>query len=169
MCWSMYWNLWSKCWMLCIQSCSNVLLHSRIPRKCIYCLLKNTRYIIIPSLFKLKIFHNTLFEYILEPVVTNPCQPSPCGPNSQCREINKQAVCSCILGFIGSPPTCRPECVTSSECPLNEACFNQKCINPCPGTCGTGAMCQVVNHNPICTCPSRQTGDPFIRCIQISK
>lgn len=105
----------------------------------------------------------------LEPVPTNPCNPSPCGPNSQCREINGQAVCSCVPGFIGSPPTCRPECVTSAECPLNEACQNQKCINPCPGTCGIGANCQVVNHNPICTCPPRYTGDPFVRCIPMRK
>lgn len=65
-----------------------------------------------------------------------PCHPSPCGPNSQCREINGQGVCSCIQGYIGSPPSCRPECVINSECPLNEACINQKCIDPCPGSCG---------------------------------
>lgn len=98
----------------------------------------------------------------------NPCQPSPCGPNSQCREINGQAVCSCVAGFIGSPPTCRPECVTSAECALNRACVNQKCIDPCPGTCGLNALCQVVNHNPICSCPPGQTGDPFTRCLLIS-
>lgn len=94
----------------------------------------------------------------------NPCSPSPCGPNSQCREINNQAVCSCVPGFIGSPPTCRPECISSPECSLNEACVNQKCIDPCPGTCGINARCQVVNHNPICSCPQGQTGDPFTRC-----
>lgn len=104
----------------------------------------------------------------LATVVTNPCQPSPCGPNSQCRVINGQAVCSCILGFRGTPPSCRPECVTSAECSLNQACVNQKCIDPCPGTCGIGALCQVVNHNPICSCPQRQTGDPFVRCTPIS-
>ncbi|KAJ4432717.1 hypothetical protein ANN_21354 [Periplaneta americana] len=101
------------------------------------------------------------------PVVTQPCNPSPCGPNSQCREINGQAVCSCVPGFIGSPPACRPECVVSSECSQNEACSNQKCRNPCPGTCGVGARCEVVNHNPICSCPPRFTGDPFIRCQPI--
>lgn len=99
------------------------------------------------------------------PLPQNPCSPSPCGPNSQCKEVNGQAVCSCVPGFIGSPPSCRPECVSSSECPLNEACLNQKCINPCLGTCGVAANCQVVNHNPICTCPKRYTGDPFIRCL----
>lgn len=98
---------------------------------------------------------------------TRPCQPSPCGPNSQCKEINNLAVCSCVPGYIGSPPACRPECVTSAECPLNEACVNQKCIDPCPGTCGLRALCQVVNHNPICSCPPTLTGDPFIRCEAI--
>ena len=103
------------------------------------------------------------------PVVTNPCNPSPCGPNSQCREINGQGVCSCVPGFIGSPPTCRPECVSSAECPLNQACVNQKCIDICEGSCGVGARCQVVNHNPICSCPQRMTGDPFNRCQPISR
>lgn len=100
---------------------------------------------------------------------TNPCFPSPCGPNSQCREINNQAVCSCVPGFLGSPPTCRPECVTSSECALSLACVNQKCIDPCPGTCGLNAKCQVVNHNPICSCPPKYSGDPFVRCLPIRK
>lgn len=105
----------------------------------------------------------------IEPTVTHPCNPSQCGPNSQCREVNGQAVCSCVPGFIGSPPACRPECVTSAECPLSEACSNQKCINPCPGTCGIAALCQVVIHNPICSCPAGHTGDPFIRCSIIRK
>lgn len=95
----------------------------------------------------------------------NPCRPSPCGPNSECRIVNNQAVCSCIRGYKGSPPTCRPECIVSTDCPQNEACSNQKCTNPCLGSCGVGASCSVVNHNPICVCPPSQTGDPFIRCI----
>lgn len=103
------------------------------------------------------------------PVKQNPCQPSPCGPNSQCREVNQQAVCSCIQGFIGSPPNCRPECTSNSECPLSQACLNQKCRDPCPGTCGRNARCTVVNHNPFCTCPDRHTGNPFISCTLISK
>ena len=107
--------------------------------------------------------------FVVEPVVTQPCNPSPCGPNSQCREINDQAVCSCVVGYIGSPPSCRPECVVSSECAQNEACQNQKCRNTCPGTCGVGAKCEVINHNPICSCPVRFTGDPFIRCQPIRK
>lgn len=99
--------------------------------------------------------------------VQNPCNPSPCGPNSQCRNINEQAVCSCVIGYIGSPPTCRPECVTSSECSLVKACINQKCVDPCIGTCGIRARCEVINHNPICSCPEQHTGDPFTRCLLI--
>lgn len=100
---------------------------------------------------------------------TEPCSPSPCGPSSQCRVVNNQAVCSCLPMFIGSPPSCRPECTISAECPLNEACNNHKCINPCLGTCGYGARCEIVNHNPICSCPAQNTGDPFTRCIPIGK
>ena len=98
-------------------------------------------------------------------VKRNPCSPSPCGPNSVCREINEQPVCSCVAGYLGAPPTCRPECTVSSDCPLSEACSNQKCVNPCPGSCGFRATCNVVNHNPICSCPSELTGDPFVQCV----
>lgn len=99
----------------------------------------------------------------------NPCIPSPCGPNSQCREFNSQAVCSCSQGFSGSPPSCRPECVTSAECPLNQACISQKCTDPCLGSCGINSLCQTINHNPICSCPAQFTGDPFVRCTNIRK
>lgn len=100
----------------------------------------------------------------VEPIL-DPCQPSPCGSNAQCRKINNVAVCSCLPSFIGSPPSCRPECVVSADCSLNKACSNQKCKDPCPGTCGFNARCQVVNHNPICSCAKGYTGDPFIRCV----
>lgn len=91
--------------------------------------------------------------------------PSPCGLNSQCRTLNQHAVCSCLPTYIGAPPNCRPECIVSSECPLDKSCINQKCKDPCPGTCGQNAKCQVVNHNPICSCNNGYTGDPFVRCV----
>lgn len=37
-------------------------------------------------------------------------------------------------------------------------------MDPCPGTCGLGARCVVINHNPICSCPPGQEGDPFNKC-----
>lgn len=99
----------------------------------------------------------------------NPCQPSPCGPNSQCRETNGQAVCSCLPEYVGSPPACRPECVVSSECASNKACITQKCNDPCPGVCGTNAECRVNNHSPICTCRNGFIGNPFTRCNPIPR
>lgn len=95
----------------------------------------------------------------------DPCNMSPCGPNSQCRKINEQAVCSCVPGFLGVPPNCRPECTISSDCRADLACSNQRCIDPCPGTCGIRAQCKVINHNPLCTCQGDLTGDPFIACF----
>lgn len=102
-------------------------------------------------------------------VYKDPCQPSPCGPNSQCRVINEQAVCSCLPEFTGSPPGCRPECVVSSECPTEKACVNQKCVDPCPSTCGLNAECRVLNHSPICFCANHYTGNPFTRCYPIPR
>jgi len=97
----------------------------------------------------------------------NPCRPSPCGPYSQCREVNGHAVCSCLQGYIGSAPSCRPECIISSDCAQDLNCQNQKCVDPCPGTCGIEARCQVINHYPACSCAPGFTGDPFNRCTKI--
>lgn len=94
----------------------------------------------------------------------DPCNPSPCGPNSICRVSNGHAVCSCQPGLIGSPPSCKPECVVSAECALTLACLQNKCRDPCPGTCGLNAKCNVINHNPICSCPHGYVGDPFRHC-----
>lgn len=98
--------------------------------------------------------------------IETPCTPSPCGFNSQCRELDHHAVCSCLPDMIGAPPNCRPECLVSSECGLDKSCINQKCKNPCEGVCGLHARCQVVNHNAICSCELGYNGDPFVRCIK---
>ena len=94
----------------------------------------------------------------------NPCIPSPCGPNSQCRVAGESPSCSCLPDFLGTPPNCRPECVSNSECATHLACINQKCKDPCPGTCGANAMCRVVSHTPQCVCPVGFIGDPFVQC-----
>lgn len=94
----------------------------------------------------------------------DPCVPSPCGPNSQCRVVGSTPACSCLPNYVGRSPNCRPECTISPECPGNLACFNEKCLDPCPGSCGSHAHCTVVNHIPLCTCDSGYTGDPFKQC-----
>lgn len=110
------------------------------------------------------------YNIILEPAKhADSCTPNPCGLNSQCRIVNEHVVCSCLPNYIGSAPNCRPECVVSSECAQNKACINQKCVDPCRSTCGQNARCQVVNHNPVCSCSSGFTGDPFTRCVEYSK
>lgn len=101
-------------------------------------------------------------------VPLDPCYPTPCGPNSQCRvTFNSQATCSCLPGFSGTAPMCRPECVLNSDCLPALACLNQKCIDPCVGACGRSAMCRPSNHNAICSCQPGYTGDPFLQCSPI--
>jgi len=97
-----------------------------------------------------------------EPI--NPCIPSPCGLYSYCKDSNGYPSCSCQENYIGSPPNCRPECTINEECPKNKACMKQKCQDPCPGSCGVNANCNVYNHNPICSCIDGYTGDPFTSC-----
>lgn len=94
----------------------------------------------------------------------DPCHPSPCGPNSQCRQANGQAVCSCLIGFDGTPPYCKPECIQNSDCPSSLACRNMKCENPCPGLCGVNAICSVIYHKGMCNCQETYTGDPYSQC-----
>lgn len=97
-----------------------------------------------------------------------PCNPSPCGPNADCKELNGAGSCTCIAGYFGDPYTgCRPECVQNSDCPRDKSCVNNKCKNPCPGTCGINAECTVYNHLPNCVCLSGYTGNPTLSCHQI--
>lgn len=95
---------------------------------------------------------------------TDPCQPSPCGPYSQCRSVGTTPACSCLTNYIGQPPNCRPECIRNGECASNLACQKERCVDPCPGSCGYLAQCKVVNHNAICTCPQGYVGDATTSC-----
>ena len=96
------------------------------------------------------------------------CIPSPCGPNAQCQMVGNRPACSCLPDFIGQPPHCRPECVLNQECAAQQACIQQKCRDPCPGSCGFEANCHVLNHVPICTCNAGLSGDPFVQCSPIA-
>lgn len=114
------------------------------------------------------IFYSVIF-FSAEPVIPqDPCNPSPCGSYTQCRVVNGNAICECLPGFSGNPTAtgCRPECVISSDCSRDKACVNNKCLDPCPGVCGFGARCQVINHSPVCSCPPDYQGDPFVGCFQ---
>lgn len=94
----------------------------------------------------------------------NPCLSGACGPNSECHVIGGRPVCSCSFGMLGTPPNCRPECVIHQECPSNRACIAQQCQDPCIGSCGFNARCNVQNHQPICSCIEGFEGDPYASC-----
>ena len=101
------------------------------------------------------------------PLVRDPCYPNPCGQFASCRAVGGAAVCSCPPDYRGDPTVaCRPECVTPSDCPLDETCVRERCLDPCPGTCGAYAQCVVRAHNPICTCLPGYIGDAFRGCYR---
>lgn len=86
----------------------------------------------------------------------NPCNPSPCGANADCFG---EGECRCIAEYQGNPyEGCRPECSTNADCSRDKACSRSKCVNPCIGICGQNALCEVINHLPICSCPAGYTG-----------
>lgn len=111
----------------------------------------------------LKISFN-LFLVLKEETPTDPCQPSPCGPNSICVKSHETPACTCQPNFIGAPPNCRPECTISAECPATLACVSQRCKDPCEQACGPRAICSVVDHRATCACEPGLDGDPFQGC-----
>lgn len=97
-----------------------------------------------------------------------PCTPSPCGSNAICKERNGAGSCVCSQSYFGNPyEGCRPECSVNTDCPSDKVCQQNKCNDPCPGTCGNNAQCQTVNHAPICTCLPGYTGNPFQLCTVV--
>jgi hypothetical protein len=101
----------------------------------------------------------------------DPCQPSPCGPNTICEiDAKNRGVCTCIRGYFGDPLSgCGPECVLNNDCDISQACVSSKCVDPCPNTCGVNARCMVHNHFTICTCLESHSGDPFEQCTPIPR
>lgn len=70
-----------------------------------------------------------------------------------------------MADYYGNPyEACQPECIINSDCSSNRACIRSKCQDPCPGTCGANAQCQVINHLSTCSCVTGFTGDPFRYC-----
>ena len=51
--------------------------------------------------------------------------------------------------MIRSVPNCRPECLSNSDCDSSKACLRQKCVDPCPGSCGLNSQCHVRSHSPV--------------------
>lgn len=66
----------------------------------------------------------------------------------------------CILG-----------CRASKDCPSEEACINNKCLNPClaEAVCGPNAICRSSNHVTECRCPEGFVGNPLPQqgCVRV--
>lgn len=94
------------------------------------------------------------------------CEPSTCGPNSECKILdgNDTPICSCDKGFVGAPPNCKLECTLNKDCDIGFVCLRNTCRDPCPGLCGISAFCEVMDHIPICKCLENYYGNPYDRC-----
>lgn len=119
--------------------------------------------------FRIRLITNTIDIHTVVPEERlNPCNPSPCGANAECRERNGAGSCICLENYFGDPYSgCRPECVINTDCTRDKSCINNKCIDPCPGVCGLNAECRVSNHVPACDCISGYTGNPLAACRPI--
>jgi hypothetical protein len=108
---------------------------------------------------------------LVEPNIVQPqrpCDPNPCGTNAQCKSQNGAINCVCPDNYFGDPySSCRPECVLNTDCPRDKSCSRNRCIDPCPGTCGLNADCSISNHIPVCSCKESHTGDPYGSCRPI--
>lgn len=102
---------------------------------------------------------------------TEPCNSDPCGSHNVCNVYgNNVALCDPCAGPNSyNNPQCRPECLSNTDCPFDKACIRNKCQDPCPGVCGANAICSVINHNPLCTCPQGLYGNPFVHCSVIEE
>lgn len=102
---------------------------------------------------------------VIPNVIENKCDSLPCGPNAECNN----GACTCLPEFKGDPYVgCRPECVLNSDCPRDSACLQRKCRDPCPGACAPNAICTVINHVPMCSCPAGMQGNAFVQCTTAS-
>ena len=101
----------------------------------------------------------------------NECANNPCHRTAQCQNVPGSFKCHCRENQVGDPykTGCeiKAECLTNNDCANTAACENGKCVDPCYEHCGQGAECVVRNHNPVCSCPRRWTGDPRVKCTEM--
>ena len=99
----------------------------------------------------------------------NPCIiEDPCDVTAECYARNHQAECRCREGYEGDPRArCNLlGCRSNQDCPIDKACVNRQCVNPCDQAdpCAPNAQCVVENHAAGCKCPPGLGGNPFDNC-----
>ena len=62
-------------------------------------------------LFHIALHTDTIFSNKCK----DPCPGASCGPNSECRVTNHEAVCHCKLHYRGNPPNCRLATTTTTR------------------------------------------------------
>lgn len=108
----------------------------------------------------------------------DPCDPSPCGPNTECSVTRTgNPICRCLPNFIPQPDTitgCGRECERDPDCGSGNICSNYRCQprpDPCdPTPCGPNTECNVNRQgNPVCTCLSGHTPQPdtITGCVRV--
>lgn len=98
----------------------------------------------------------------------------PCAEHAECRVHNHRAICICSPGFVKDHlDRCVPEeekCRSDYDCPSQQACINDECVNPCNATlpCGVNAECKVLDTLPvrtmICECKPGYRGNAAVQC-----
>ena len=59
----------------------------------------------------------------------------------------------------------KPQCVTDSDCQLDEKCYQGSCRLACSTVvCGFNAVCVPQFHNGVCQCLTGFAGNPTIAC-----
>jgi len=100
---------------------------------------------------------------------SDPCVPSPCGPNTRCT-VSRHGIaqCRCLDDFVPDGDTingCKPQCISDFECGDEFRCQQTKCRRVCtPGACGLHAECRARNHQAQCSCPEGFTGRAEVGC-----
>ena len=59
----------------------------------------------------------------------------------------------------------KPQCVTDSDCQLDENCYQGSCRLACSTVyCGQNAACVPQFHNGVCQCLNGYFGNPTLAC-----